>query len=214
MKFNPMRFSIRNALFAILILSGFVAYLAYYRTATQVVTYESVLVSGSNLGTLTTQLRPTKDSPYGYRVLNQTEFEQMRQVLQADATKLVAGQQSIHIWPRQAVSRTFSRPTFLPVDDPKQGPMPAKLPADVSGHFNGFFGIRREGGALRLRVEVYVSCRKPDESVRYVTLGEVKYDETAGDLFYEGPAPEHGILFAAPIDEQKYHVVLISTSDK
>ena len=203
-----MQFKLRTLLLLMLVLSVFFAYLAHYRPNRRTVAYESVLVPEAAMVSWCDNRTRLDNSPYSYKLLTKDELTELRNQLSSLGTSIIAEKRTIHMWPKQSVSDTGIVPFFLPIDDPLQGANPSKIPTDYSGNLNGFLGIRKAGLQIQLRVDVGTQLRKPEAKDVYSPQEMPKYEEVAGPLFYEGEAPENGLIFAAPIGEHSFHVVL------
>lgn len=209
-----MKFSLKSLMLVMVILSLVFAYLAYYRSDRKTVAYESVVVPTTAQGNWSNNLTQADKSQYSYKLLTADELIELRGQLSTLGKVIFADKSSIHMWPQQATSRSASIPLFLPVDDPAQGPNPAKIPADISGSLNGFLGIRKAGQQIQLRVDMDIHLQMPEKKDFYSPYSEVNYDKADGHLFYEGQAPKIGLVFMAPIGEHSFHVVLFEVESE
>ncbi|MBM3967930.1 MAG: hypothetical protein FJ308_23185 [Planctomycetes bacterium] len=203
------RFSLRILL---LVVTGFAilfAYLSYYRSTQASVDYTFLAVESTDLDSLALNLNDVLGSPYKWTHLDDSDVKTLLLGSRLVSADILQKQASVHSWPMQAHTSTWTRPVFLEVNDPRQGEHPAKLVEFESAAFGGFLGVRLAGRRLQFRVEAKVDYNRPDDDVEPKDMNH-PMDRIQGTLFYEGQAPEHALMFAAPLDDHTYHVVLFT----
>lgn len=199
------RFSMRVLLLAVALFACLFAYLSYYRSARVTVDYAFWTVEAETLDAIPLQFHSVQGSPYRWVHLSVDNAAQLCEASSSD--ELLHKQVTIGSWPMQAETTTSTRSVFLDVEDPKQGDHPAQYPAFNIAIFGGFLGVRRAGTTLQFRVEGGVTY---DRTENRMVGGRktISRDRVSGEIFYEGQAPEHALIFVAPLDEHSYHVVL------
>lgn len=206
------RFNLRSLFLAVTLAGCVSGYLAYFRSAEVTIVHEFRTVTLSDLRALGLELNHVASSPYKWALLSEGQARSLVARSGNPEAPHLNRQTRVRRWPMQSVSWSFLEPVFLDVKDPRQGEHPAKLPLMKSGMLNGFFGVRRAGGDLELRIEVQASYSRPDDDVESTVMSHPK-DSVAGSLFYQGAVPEHGLAFLAPLDGEAYHVVLFTVDD-
>ena len=84
-----------------------------------------------------------------------------------------------------------------------------KRPQVETAQLAGTLGVRLAGGRLQLRVDAQVHYSRPDDDIEPQKVIHPK-ETIQGQLVYEGPAPEHALLFAAPLDDHTQQIVLFT----
>lgn len=206
------RFSLRILL---LVVTGFAilfAYFSYFRSTQASVDYTFLAVESTDLDSLALNLNHVPGSPYKWTHLDDSDMKTLLLGSRSVSADIFQKQASIHNWPMQAETGIGTRSVFLEVNDPHQGEHPAKLPMFETATFSGFLGVRLAGRRLQFRVDAEVGYDRPDDDVEPKDMNH-PMDKIQGTLFYEGQAPEHALMFAAPLDDYTYHVVLFTVKE-
>jgi len=206
------RFSLRVLL---LVVTGFAflfAYLSYFRSTQATVVYRFLTVESSDLDRLALCLHDVTGSPYKWTDLNNSDLRALLSAGKPAAAEIIQKQASIHNWPMQAETDIGTRSVYLEVNDPRQGEYPAKLPMFETATFNGFLGVRLAGRHLQFRVDAEAGYDRPDDDVEPRDMNHPR-DRIQGKLFYKGQAPEHALMFAAPLDDHTHQVVLFTVKE-
>ena len=201
-----MRFNLRLLLIATALLAAAFAYLGFFQTTTRTVTYHSIrLDSGSFDASGATQV---DDSAYAWKMLSEAEANALKKTIaEAPESVLFQSRETVSRWPNYPTIQQSSNPGALDVNDPRQGPN-AKRPYIEHKRLSGFLGVRIKGGQLQFSVLGSTTVRALRN---HDTLGPDEtppLDEVDGRLTYQGDAPDHGLAFFAPIDENRINVVL------
>jgi hypothetical protein len=206
------RFSLRILL---LVVTGFAilfAYLSYFRSTQATVEYTFATVDSTTVDALALNLNDVPGSPYKWAHLDDNVVKALLLGRRTAPTHILQKQTSVHSWPMQAETGLGTRFAFLEVVDPRQGDQPAKLLVSETASFGGFLGVRLAGRRLQFRIDAEVGYDRPDDDVEPKDMNH-PMDRIQGRLFYEGHAPEHALIFAAPLDDHSYHFVLFSVEE-
>jgi hypothetical protein len=185
------------------------AYLAYFRSTQATVEYTSVAVESTALNSLNLDFNDVPDSQYKWTHLDDSDVKTLLLGSSGGRSHLLQKRISVHTWPMQAETGMGTRPVTLELIDPQQGEHPIKLPMFETATFGGNLGVRLAGRRLQFRIDAKVGYQRPDEDIDPKDMN-LPTDEVEGRLFYQGKAPEHALMFAAPLDDHSYHVVLFS----
>lgn len=197
------RITLRWMLIGIAMLAAWFGYMAYFRPAVAVVSYEIATIPKAQIDALGFTFHKIEDSPYQWAEVNDfdpTTFTPLEDRQQEPFH--AKNEREIHMWPRQADSWTSTRFVRLPSAGTNTPP------GVESTQMGGFWGARKAGMQKQLRVEMNVSHQYPNFAQAGET-GMATSDNIEGKLFYEGIMPKGDLLFIAPVNQEVYHVVLV-----
>jgi hypothetical protein len=212
---RPHQFTLWTLLVAVAVAAFFLAYRANVRPATLAVRYEAALIDKGELEPLLTshEAIQVKESPYSWILVDDAEWESLRNAKKSSIVSFVRSDRTVHDWPRQAETSTGQVDKLL-------------KPEFAPGHFqevvnwetsacNGFLGSRLYFRQIQLRVQLNFRTESPVELSEGVAVDDARrlYDseEVQGAIFYEGKAPDGRLLFFAPLGRNRYHFVVFDT---
>lgn len=197
------RITLRWMLVGIAMLAAWFGYLAFFREARAVVSYEIATIPKSQVDALGIKFNAIEDSPYQWAEVTDfdlTSFTPIDKRLQEPFH--AKNEFQVHIWPAQADTYTSTR--FVRMPD-----LSTNLPPAIeSTQLGGFWGAQLAGTEQQFRVDVNVAHQYPNFA-KTNELGFTPTDDIEGKLFYEGIMPQGDLLFIAPVNQDVYHVVLV-----
>lgn len=185
--------------------AGVFGYLSYFRSAKCLMVYSVTTLPAQDVDGLGLDFHPIDDSPYQWAFDSDDAVAQLVHLKNNAERPLYDKQLTVAYWPRQADTYTYIRPVAINTET-------SPHPDFASGEFAGFWGVRKVGGQLVFRVEGHTAHRQP----KVAGFDEDQYgrfDEVAGNLFYEGEFPVSGLIFAAPVGDDQIHLFLIQAEE-
>ncbi len=180
------------------LLASVFGYLSYYRPATCTVHYKVSTVAVSDLDQLRLKFHAIAGSPYQWTLSNDEAIADLVSLQKGPLPYLYEKSLRVASWPRQADSFTYIQHV----------PSESFGSKRASGEFAGFWGVRKEGSGWQFRAEAHIAHRQPASATVDSHLSG-PLENVRGKLIYEGEMPKKYLVFAAPIGQARYHIVLI-----
>lgn len=197
------RITLRWMLVGIAMLAAWFGYMAYFRPAVAVVSYEIATIPKDQIDALAFTFHEIEDSPYQWAEVDDFDPEAFTPLEDRQQEPFYAKQEfQVHIWPRQADTYTSNR--FVRLPDQGSG----RPPGAESTQVGGFWGARKAGSQQQFRIELNVAHQYPNFTDIEKTIVP-RTDDIRGRLSYEGAMPKGDLLFLAPVNQDVYHVILV-----
>lgn len=200
-----LRFSLGAMMVIVALFAGVFGYLSYFRPARCLVSYQVVTLSAQDVDRLGLDFHTINGSPYRWALDSKDEIAELIHLQSQIEKPLYEKQMTVAVWPRQADTYTYIRPTRITNAT-------SPHPGLKSGEFAGFWGVQKAGGKLMFRVEAQLAHRQP----ALATTGEFESgpsDEVTGTLNYEGELPTSKLIFVAPLGNKQVHLFLIEAKE-
>jgi hypothetical protein len=201
------QYRLRTLLLWMTLIAVYLAYLNYYGPARIELTYQFHLTSREAMSGILAEHRSVEIAGSAFRWVV-VDDEGLARLTQGDGTpREPLERRTIQVseWEPgtgQAVTYGGNREVQM-TGAPEHF---TKMMASFGGSLGGFFGCRRAGMGVQLRVEATASHSGP--SVKEVQPSPLKLFSCDGKIRYQGPLPRGHLVFFAPLGEDTYLLIV------
>lgn len=193
---RPSGLRLKELMTFVIVLAIACYFWGFFKSARARVAYQSLEVLEDDFQNLTGDWNKISSSPYRWQFLTEA---QLTSIQSGGNPKYRARSKIISAWPQDYLDG---------YEHPGQGLSTASAEPLVSlGRLHGTVGARMAGDMLQMQIDLSVSHQQLEKRNRRKPT-RIPECELAGAIRYEGYAPKQYLMFAAPLKESVYHVLV------